>query len=71
MICFCVCARDHEWHPDSCPNSPNTTVTCRCGRVLEPMTLAEHTEAIAQHEATGLRMLAANDMEPFIHLSKD
>jgi len=35
------------------------------------MTLAEHTEAIAQHEATGLRMLAANDMEPFIHLSKD
>lgn len=70
MICFCVCARDHEWHPDSCPN-PAAIVRCRCGRVLEPMTLAEHAEAVAQHEAVGKRMLAANDMEPFIHLFKD
>jgi hypothetical protein len=35
------------------------------------MTVTEHAEAIAQHEATGRRMLAANDMEPFIRLFKD
>jgi hypothetical protein len=35
------------------------------------MTIAEHAEAVAQHEATGKRMLAANKMEPFIRLFQD
>jgi hypothetical protein len=63
MICFCVCARDHEWD--------RGTAQCRCGRILDPMTTTEHAEAVAQHEATGRRMLAANTMEPFIRLFKD
>jgi hypothetical protein len=35
------------------------------------MTVAEHAEAVAQHEATGKRMLEANNMEPFIQLFRD
>jgi hypothetical protein len=35
------------------------------------MTVAEHAEAVAQHEANGKRMLAANNMEPFIRLFRD
>jgi hypothetical protein len=65
MICFCVCARDHKW------DNPNAVVQCRCGRILEPMTEAEHAEAVRRHEEVGMRIAAANDMEPFIRLFRD
>jgi hypothetical protein len=35
------------------------------------MSVAEHAEAVAQHEASGRRMLEANNMEPFIQLFQD
>lgn len=65
MICFCQCARDHQW------DDPTAVVQCRCGRILEPMSVAEHAEAVSQHEAAGKRMLEANNMEPFIQLFRD
>jgi hypothetical protein len=65
MICFCQCARDHTWE------DPTAIVQCRCGRILESMSVAEHAEAVAQHEASGRRMLEANNMEPFIQLFQD
>lgn len=65
MICFCVCARDHKWE------DPTAIVQCRCGKILEPMTVAEHAEAVARHEAIGKRMLEANTVEPFIQLFRD
>ena len=55
MICFCQCERDYHW------GSEVTQAYCLCGRKLEPMTLAEHTEAVteavAQYKATGRRLL--------------
>jgi hypothetical protein len=32
------------------------------------MTIAEHAEAVARHEATSKRMMEANTMKPFIQL---
>ncbi len=65
MICFCQCARDHQW------DDPKAVVQCGCGRILEAMSVAEHAEAVARHKANGKRMLEANDMEPFIQLFRD
>jgi hypothetical protein len=65
MICFCICARDHTW------DDPNTVVWCRCGRRLDPMTVTEHAEAVAQHEAVGKRLMAANGLESTHKFFKD
>ncbi len=65
MICFCQCARDHQW------DDSTAVVQCRCGRILECMTIAEHAEAVAQHEAVGKRMLEANGLEPSHNSFKD
>ncbi len=62
MICFCQCARDHTW------DDPTAEAYCLCGRILEGMTIAEHAEAVARHEATGKRMLEVNTLKPFIQL---
>ena len=67
MICFCTCARDHKWEDTA-------TVVCRCGRVLEPMTIAEHAEAVARHEESGKRLqkaLATCDWDSTCHHFKD
>ncbi len=55
MICFCQCARDHKW-------DENAEAYCLCGRKLEPMTIAEHAEAVAQHEANR-RLMATKEPE--------
>jgi len=65
MICFCVCARDHQW------DDPKAEVVCRCGRVLEGMTVAERDEAIAAHKKAEEKMLAVNDWDPIHNFFKD
>lgn len=65
MICFCRCARDHQWE------DPMAVVQCRCGKILDPMTVAERAEAIARHEAAGRRMMAANGLEPTHNFFKE
>ncbi len=64
MICFCQCARDHKWDGDG-------QAYCRCGRRLDPQTIAEHAEAVVRHEADGKRLMAANDWEPLHNFFKD
>jgi len=64
MICFCQCARDHQW-------DENAQAYCQCGRALEPMTAAEHAEAVAQYVATRKCLMAANDWAPLHNFFKD
>jgi hypothetical protein len=45
MIYFCPC-EGHQWE-----DPVTAVIRCDCGRILEPITAAEHAEAVAQHEA--------------------
>ena len=53
---FCDCGRDHKWDKPS----PGALTICRCGRVLEPQTEAEHLEKRERHRAALKLMTGAH-----------